>query len=44
MFELAAEAYDVLSSEDKRKVYDESGGTAFTFGGTAGGPGRPRDG
>ena len=43
MFELAAEAYDVLSSEEKRKVYDDSGGTAYTFGGTAGGPGRPRD-
>ena len=25
------------------KVYDESGGTAYTFGGMAGGPGRPRD-
>ena len=43
MFELTAEAYDVLSSEEKRRTYDESGGTAYTFGGMAGGPGRPRD-
>lgn len=43
MFELAAEAYDVLHDEDKRKVFDETGRAGFTFGGTSGGPQRPAD-
>lgn len=43
MFELVAEAYDVLSDDEKRKLFDETGETGRTFGGTAGGPGRPKD-
>ncbi len=43
MFELVAEAYDVLSDEKKRKEYDEYGTTGHTFGGTAGGPKPPKD-
>ena len=43
MFQLIAEAYDVLSDEKRRKLFDETGSAGVTFGGTAGGPQRPRD-
>ncbi len=45
MFELVAEAYEVLSDERKRKNFDEFGTPGIRFGGTtagAGGPGRAR--
>jgi len=41
MFELIAEAYDVLSDEKKKREYDETGQVSDRFGGRTGqGPGR----
>jgi len=40
MFSLIAEAYDVLSDEERRKRYDETGLGEERFGGRAEGPGR----
>jgi len=40
MFELVAEAYDVLSDEKRRQEYDETGQTAERHGGRAKGPER----
>ena len=40
MFSLIAEAYDVLSDEERRKKYDETGLGEERFGGRAEGPGR----
>lgn len=45
MFELAAEAYEVLSDERKRRNFDQYGTPGVRFGGTTsgrGGPGRAR--
>lgn len=43
MFQLIAEAYEVLSDEQKRKDYDEFGQARVTTGGRGSGPGRPQD-
>ena len=40
MFELVAEAYDVLSDEKKKAEYDETGQASDRFGGRSHGPGR----
>merc|ERR1719402_1014202 len=40
MFQLVAEAYDVLSDPERRKEYDETGVASQQFGGTSTGPGR----
>jgi len=40
MFALVAEAYDVLSDEERRAKYDETGLSENKFGGTSSGPGR----
>ena len=40
MFELVAEAYDVLSDERKKRDYDETGYSSERFGGRSQGPGR----
>ena len=40
MFALIAEAYDVLSDDDRRAKYDETGLSEDRFGGTSTGPGR----
>jgi DnaJ family protein A protein 3 len=40
MFDLVAEAYDVLSDSERRARYDETGLSEDRFGGTSGGPGR----
>lgn len=40
MFDMIAEAYEVLSDEKKRQEYDETGLNAERFGGRAEGPGR----
>jgi len=40
MFQLIAEAYDVLSDPDRRKEFDETGAASEKFGGTSSGPGR----
>lgn len=40
MFALVAEAYDVLSDQERRSRYDETGLSEDRFGGTSGGPGR----
>jgi DnaJ-class molecular chaperone len=40
MFSLVAEAYDVLSDDDRRTKYDETGLSEERFGGTSQGPGR----
>lgn len=40
MFALVAEAYDVLSDDDRRAKYDETGLSEERFGGTSKGPGR----
>jgi molecular chaperone DnaJ len=40
MFEMIAEAYDVLSDEKRRQEYDETGQASERFGGRAEGPGR----
>jgi curved DNA-binding protein CbpA len=40
MFEMIAEAYDVLSDEKRRAEYDETGQSSERFGGRAEGPGR----
>lgn len=40
MFSLIAEAYDVLSDEERRRKYDETGLGEERFGGRAEGPGR----
>lgn len=42
MFQLIAEAYDVLSDPDRRKEYDETGVASEKFGGTSSGPGRQK--
>lgn len=41
MFQLVAEAYDVLSDENRRKMYDEYGQSEVFGGGTSQGPRRP---
>lgn len=38
MFELVAEAYDVLSDADRKREYDETGANSERFGGRAQGP------
>jgi molecular chaperone DnaJ len=43
MFQLLAEAYEVLADEKKRKNYDECGSAGFVFGGMAHGPQRPSE-
>ena len=40
MFEMIAEAYEVLSDEKRRSEYDETGQNADRFGGRSEGPGR----
>lgn len=40
MFELVAEAYDVLSDEKKKRDYDETGSNSERYGGRSQGPGR----
>lgn len=43
MFMLAAEAYDVLMDDRRKKQYDDFGEISQTFGGMTGGPQRPKD-
>ena len=42
MFYLVSEAYEVLTDDKKRKMYDECGAIGYTYGGRGSGPARER--